>query len=111
MFKQSLFSTYCNIVIIIVNIVDALAVELVEAGIMTEANKLESGIWTGNIETTCIFNHNETPQFVNYGVDGTPSGLVFAGKGETCSQLLHENRECITIHPFVSFSGIISSLI
>ena len=102
MFKQSLFSTY--------NIVDAPAVELVEAGIMTEANKLKSGIWTGNIDTTRIFNQDETPQFVNYGVDGTPSGLVFAGKGETCSKLLRENRECITKHPFVSFSGTISSI-
>ena len=58
MFKQSLFSTY--------NIVDALAVELVEAGIMTKANKLESGIWTGKIDTTRIFNHN----------DGTPSSSI-----------------------------------
>ena len=84
---------------------DALAAELIEVGIMTDGEQLETGAWSGNVDTTRIFNHDETPQFVNYGVDGTPSGLVYAGKGETCSKLLRENRECLTIHPFVSFSG------
>ena len=84
---------------------DGLAEELQEAGIFTNAMKVKPGIWTGDIDTSRIFNHDETPQFVNYGVDGTPSGLVFAGKGEACKKLQNENRESITIQPFVSFSG------
>ena len=84
---------------------DALAIELMETGVMTEGEQLDTGVWNGNIDMARIFNHDETPQFVNYGVDGTPSGLVYAGKGETCSKLLRENREYVTIHPFVSFSG------
>ena len=54
-----------------------------------------------------IFNNDETPQFVNYGVDGTAAGLVYAGKGEQCLKMQKENRECVTIHPFVSLSGLI----
>ena len=72
---------------------------------MTEEEQLDTGVWNGNIDMTRIFNHDETPQFVNYGVDGTPSGLVYAEKGETCSKLLRANRECVTIHLFVSLSG------
>ena len=52
-----------------------------------------------------IFNHDETPQFVNYGVDPTSHGLVYAGKGDECKYMIRENRECVTVHPFVSLSG------
>ena len=55
-----------------------------------------------------IFNHDETPQFINYGVDGTPNGLVYAGRGDACQKMIRENRECVTIHPFVSFDGDIA---
>ena len=55
--------------------------------------------------TSRVFNNDETPQFINCGVDGTSSGLVYAGKGDQCQKMLRENRECVTIHPFVSFSG------
>jgi hypothetical protein len=84
---------------------DSLAEELIEAGIMTEAAQIETGVWSGNIDLCRIFNHDETPQFINFGVDGTPAGLVFAAKGETCCKMIRENRECVTIHPLVSFSG------
>ncbi|XP_065672342.1 uncharacterized protein LOC136090155 [Hydra vulgaris] len=84
---------------------DALAEELIETGIMTEAVQKGTGVWSGNIDTCRIFNHDETPQFINFGVDGTPAGLVFAAKGETCCKMIRENRECVTIHPLVSFSG------
>ena len=30
---------------------------------------------------------------------------MFAGKGDGCQEMIRENRECVTIHPFVSFSG------
>ena len=32
-----------------------------------------------------------TPQFINFGVLGTPDGLVYCGKGETCNEMLKEN--------------------
>ena len=63
-----------------------LADELIESGIFTEAEQVEPGVWTGNIDTSRIFNHDETPQFVNYGVDGTQGGLVYCGKGQECKQ-------------------------
>ena len=52
-----------------------------------------------------MFNHDETPQFVNYGVDGSANGLVFASKGEDCARMIRENRDCVTIHPMVSCAG------
>ena len=84
---------------------DELAEELIDAGIMTNAEQAEHGVWKGNIDTGRIFNCDETPQFVSYGVDGTSAGLVYAGKGDSCQEMVRENRECVTVHPFVSFSG------
>ena len=52
-----------------------------------------------------MFNHDETPQFVNYGVDGTALDLVYAGKGETCKKMIRQNRESVAINPFVSLAG------
>ena len=37
---------------------------------------------------------------MSYGVDGTPNGLVYAGRGESCQRMITENRECITVHSF-----------
>jgi len=54
---------------------------------------------------TRVFNHDETPQFINYGVDGTAQCLVYAGKGESCKKMLRENRESVSLDPFVSCSG------
>ena len=42
---------------------------------------------------------------MNYSVDGNASGLVYCGKGDSCQKMPRENRECVTIHPFVSFAG------
>lgn len=86
---------------------DELAEELIAAKIMTNAEKIDDGVWNGDVDTSRIFNNDETPQFVNYGVDGTAAGLVYAGKGEQCFKMQKENRECVTIHPFVSLSGLI----
>ena len=52
-----------------------------------------------------IIGHDETPQFINYGVDGTPKGIVFCGRSEACQKMIRENRECATIHPFATFAG------
>jgi len=72
---------------------------------MTEQKEIEPGVWEGQINLNRVFNHDETPQFINYGVDGTANGLVFAGKGESCKRMQRENRECVTIHPMASFAG------
>ena len=41
-----------------------LADELIESELFTKAEQVEPGVWTGNIDTSKIFNHDETPQFV-----------------------------------------------
>ena len=72
---------------------DALAQELIDTGIFTNAKQ---------IHVTRVYNHDETPQLINYGVDGTPNGLVYAGYGDSCKRIMRENRECVTINPVVS---------
>ena len=79
--------------------------ELISTGIFINAVKVGPGVWVGDIDLSRIFNHDETPQFINYGVDGIPNGLVYAGRGEACKRLEKENRESVTIHPLVSFAG------
>ena len=86
---------------------DALAQELIDTGIFINAKQIQPGMWTGKIDTTREHNHDETPQFINYGVDGTPNGLVYAGRGESCKKMMRENRECVTINPVVSLSEVI----
>ena len=85
--------------------INELAEELMKADIFKDATMQKSGVWSGEIDASRIYNHDETPQFIQYGIDGTPSGLYYAGKGETCQKLIKENRECVTIQPFVSFDG------
>ena len=43
---------------------DNLAKELIDAGIMTNAEQDDNGIWRGDIDTSRIFNCDETPQFI-----------------------------------------------
>ena len=52
-----------------------LAEELIKTNIFIDAIQLE----IGDIDTTSVYNHDETSQFVNYEVDGNLNGLVFAG--------------------------------
>ena len=33
---------------------------------------------------------------------------MYAGRGESCQKMIIENRECVTVHPFVSFGGDIA---
>ena len=82
-----------------------MAEELIACGIMKNYEKVKNGIWVGHIAIERIFNHDETPQLVNYSVDGTALGLVYAGKGETCKKMIRENRESVTINRFVSLVG------
>ena len=85
-----------------------LAEELQVCGIFTNDKKKDVGVWTGDIDFTRVFNHDETPQFVNYSVDGSASGLVYAGKGDPCTKMIRENRECVTINSMVSFAGALA---
>ncbi|XP_066924340.1 uncharacterized protein [Clytia hemisphaerica] len=84
---------------------DDLAEELISCEIFKNAEKVEPGVWTGDIDTSRVFNHDETPQFVNYGVDATQSGLAYAARGESCKKMMRENRESVTICPVVSLAG------
>ena len=81
-----------------------LAEELIKTNIFIDAIQLE----IGDIDTTSVYNHDETSQFVNYEVDGNLNGLVFAGWGESYQRMIRENTECITVHHFVSFGGDIA---
>ena len=79
--------------------------ELISTGIFINAVKVGPGVWVRDIDLSRIFNHDETIQFINYGVDGIPNGLVYAGRGEACKLLQKENSESVTIHALVSFAG------
>ena len=79
--------------------------ELIRLGIFTDAKQAGPEKLHGKIDISRIFNHDETPQFVNYGVDPTSHGLVYCVKGDECKNVIRENRESVTIHPFVSLSG------
>ena len=85
--------------------IDALAEELCVAGILINGNKVSTGVWEGDIDCSRVFNHEETPQFINYGVDGTAQGLVYTGKGESCKQMLQENWESVSICWSICFPG------
>ncbi|XP_047122289.1 uncharacterized protein LOC124819384 [Hydra vulgaris] len=80
---------------------DLLAEELIKCEIFTNSKKLEPGVRKGDIDTKRIFNFDETPQFINYGVDGTNSGLAYVARGEPCRKMIRENRESITICPVI----------
>ena len=74
------------------NHINELAEELVKTNIFINAIQLETGVWQGDIDTTRVYNHDETPQFVNCGADGTPNGLVYVGRGESCERMIRDNR-------------------
>ena len=38
-------------------------------------------------------------------VDGTATNIYYSGKGERCTGILAENRECVTISPMISSAG------
>lgn len=85
---------------------DELAAEMIEIGIFTQARKEEDGVWKGNIDLSRVFNHDEMPQFIDYGVSSNASNeLVYCGTGDRCQKMKDVNRECVTIEPFVSLDG------
>ena len=72
------------------NHIDELAAELIRLGILTDAEQQGPGKWMGKVDLTRIYNHDETPQFINFGDDGTANGLVYAGPGEECKQMIRK---------------------
>ena len=77
---------------------------------MANYEKLDNGIWDGDIDTSWVFNFNEMPQFINHGVDATQSGHVYAARGESCQKMIQGNRESVTICPIVSLAGNLTLL-
>ena len=56
---------------------------------MKNCEKLSNGVWVGDIFTERIFNHDENPQFINYGVNHSALGL---GKVLLLLDMLAEGR-------------------
>ena len=50
-------------------------------------NRMLTGSGKDNIYKTQIFNCDETPPFINDGVDGTYTVLVYAGKADACQKM------------------------
>ena len=47
--------------------------------------QIEPGVWTGSIDTSHIFNLDEMPQFIDYGVSSSATQtLPYCGRGENC---------------------------
>ena len=85
---------------------DDLAEELIWTGIFMNAKQIEPGVWTGSIDTSHMFNHDEMAQFIDYGVSSSATRvLTYCGRGEKCELMKQENREYVTIEPYVSFDG------
>ena len=53
-----------------VDYLDSLADHLIEIGIAPDLVKEAPGVWTGRIDLTRIWAHDETPQFINFGTSG-----------------------------------------
>ena len=86
---------------------DALADEMIRLHIMKNAEKVAPGEWTGDIDVNRVYNCDETPQAINYGSDGHINNLAYCPKGEECTKVTRENREYVTITPFIGLSGSI----
>ena len=80
-----------------INHLNELAELLKKTDIAPDLEQLEPGVWRGRIDTSRIWAHDETPQFINYR---SKSGKrVFAESGQDCEELTKENRECVTVQP------------
>ena len=60
--------------------------------------KLEQG------HTIRIFNHDEMPQFLNYGVDETPSGLAYVSHGKSCKEIFDVSQLWLNLKKPTSFA-------
>ena len=83
---------------------DQLAALLTETGIAPTLRKKSPGVRVGSIDTSRMWDHDETPQFINFKSSGQSEKKIFAGTSHDCSKLSKENRESITIQPFSNFT-------
>ena len=71
---------------------DSLAKEILEVGIMINEQIIEKGVWDGTVDTSRIFNCDETPQFVKYEIDGTSFGLFILRKGMQVKEFIEKTE-------------------
>ena len=50
-------------------------------------------------------------RFINYGFDGTNSGLPYVSRGEPCKKMVKEGRESVRVYPVVSLGGNINDIV
>ena len=84
---------------------DNLAKELIKNKIMTNAQQISPGEWSGEVDESRVFNLDETPQSINFENNGSSPRLFYCPKREACQKLINENREIVTITPIVSLAG------
>lgn len=87
-----------------ISYLDELAHLLIKLGI-AQLDKVEPGVWHGNVDLSRIWAHDETPQFINYGDSGQSKVKIYGGAGEDCNRMSTENRESVTVQPFSNFAG------
>ena len=85
---------------------EELAAELIANGIMREAQQISPGEWHGVIDTSRVFNIDETPQAIHFGENGSPE-IAYCPRGEVCTELVKENREFVTVTPVISLGGLL----
>ena len=78
-----------------------LAEELIARGIMEDAVKVESGVWTGRIDARRIMNNDETPQFIDYDVDLT---YLTYGGCKVRESIAVRHKHLLVISPPISFT-------
>ena len=84
---------------------DNVANKLIRKGIITNYSQIAPCVWNGDIDGSQVFNRDKTPQAICYGMDGSAKNLSCCSKGESCSDILKENQELVTVEPFISLDG------
>ena len=83
-------------------LLDSLANDLIEIGIMTNYEQILRGVWKVDIDGSRLLNRNEIPQEIRYG---SANNLAYCPKGEQFVEIVEENLGFVTIEPFVSLDG------
>lgn len=78
--------------------VNSLAEEMIRLNILTDSQKLTPGEWSGLIDTSRVFNCVETPLIIDN--DATAGDYL-----SYCPQGEKQNREYVSIVPFIGLSG------
>ena len=72
-----------------IDYLDQLAALLIETGIAPSLRQKDPGVWVGSIDTSRMWAHNETPQFINFNSSGQPE-QTRATSAEGCVLLHHQ---------------------